>query len=72
MKNWEKEAEGWTFFEAIAWGFITGVIVAVLYVFIALGIEATIVRRGYLTYRGKTYKVTLYDTLEKPVKENKL
>ncbi len=37
--------------------------------FIAQAVECSKVSSGYLTLYGKTYTVTLFDTLEKPEKE---
>lgn len=42
-----------------------------VWICVASQVEMYKVRAGYLTYRSKTYNVTLYDTLDKPVKENK-
>ena len=56
--------------------FSTGFIIAtVIWILIWIGISMAVedikVEKGYLTCRGKTYKVVLYDTLDTPEKETK-
>ena len=51
-------------------GFIVGIAITLFFWWlIADEIEKRKVSSGYLTYRHKTYQVTLYDTLDKPVKD---
>ena len=53
-------------------GFVVGVVLTVLIWFFATDVvECAKVEKGYLTYQNQTYTVTLYDTLDKPEKENK-
>ena len=51
-------------------GVCVGIILtALLWFFIADEVEKLKVNEGYLTYQHRTYKVTLYDTLDTPEKE---
>lgn len=51
-------------------GFILGIVLTlVLWIFVADQVEMNKVQDGYLTYKSKTYTVTLYDTLDRPEKE---
>ena len=52
-----------TWFFGLLWGI--GLTVFAWLVFAEV-IEALKIENGYLTYRRATYKVELYDTLEKP------
>ena len=46
-------------------------IMAFLWMTVADQVEMSKVRNGYLTLKSTTYKVTLYDTLDTPEKEEK-
>ncbi len=52
-------------------GFIVGVMLTALFWWlIADKVEKYKVSSGYLTFKNKTYTVTLYDTLDTPEKDN--
>ncbi len=60
-------------FEGFTIGLIVGIlIVTVLWIASNETTERIKVEKGYLTYDGSTYSVTLYDTLEKPERKNEL
>ena len=53
-------------------GMIIGAILTVLvWIIVADQVEIAKVRDGYLTFKNKTYTVTLYDTLDAPEKNDK-
>ena len=52
-------------------GFVVGVVLTVaLWFIVANQVEMNKVKDGYLTFEGKTYTVTLYDTLDAPEKDD--
>lgn len=51
-------------------GFLVALMIAILFGLVVADMsEQSKVRAGYLTFRNKTYTVTLYDTLDKPTKQ---
>jgi len=58
---------------AILLGFGLGVLATIFFwIITAMLVEECKVISGYLTHRDRTYKVTLYDTLDTPDKDEKL